>query len=43
MTVVIATARHRSEGPAGAVYFCCAGCKARYDREPGRYPVTDPA
>jgi xanthine dehydrogenase accessory factor len=37
MTVPIATARHRSEGPAGPVYFCCAGCKQRYDREPGRY------
>jgi xanthine dehydrogenase accessory factor len=37
MTVTIATARHRSEGPGGPVYFCCAGCKERYDREPGRY------
>jgi xanthine dehydrogenase accessory factor len=37
MTVPIATARHRSEGPAGPVHFCCAGCKQRYDREPGRY------
>jgi xanthine dehydrogenase accessory factor len=43
MTVVIATARHRSESPAGPVYFCCSGCKARYDREPGRYPIADPA
>jgi xanthine dehydrogenase accessory factor len=42
MTVPIATARHRSEGPAGPVYFCCAGCKQRYDREPGRY-ASEPA
>ncbi len=42
MTVTLATARHRSEGPGGPVYFCCAGCKQRYDREPGRYAVTGP-
>jgi xanthine dehydrogenase accessory factor len=43
MTVTLATARHRSEGPGGPVYFCCAGCKQRYDREPGRYAVAGPA
>ena len=37
MTVTIATAHHRSEGPGGAVYFCCASCMSRYDREPERY------
>jgi xanthine dehydrogenase accessory factor len=42
MTVAIATARYRSETPAGPVYFCCGGCQARFDREPGRYPVTGP-
>jgi hypothetical protein len=42
MTVAIATARYRSETPAGPVYFCCGGCKTRFDREPGRYPVTGP-
>jgi xanthine dehydrogenase accessory factor len=39
MTVATATARHTSEGPGGPVYFCCGGCKQRYDREPGRYPI----
>ena len=43
MAVPIATARHRSESPAGAVYFFCAGCQARFDREPGRYAVAGPA
>jgi xanthine dehydrogenase accessory factor len=43
MTVIVATARHRSEGPAGPVYFCCAGCKQRYDRDPGRFPAVRPA
>ena len=40
MTVTIATVRHASEGPQGRVYFCCAGCKERYDREPGRYDAV---
>jgi hypothetical protein len=40
MTVTIATARHRSDGPAGPVYFCCGGCRQRYEREPGRYPLA---
>jgi xanthine dehydrogenase accessory factor len=39
MTVNVATARHTSVGPAGPLYFCCGGCKERYDREPERYPV----
>jgi xanthine dehydrogenase accessory factor len=43
MTVTIATARYRSDSPAGPVYFCCSGCQARFDREPGRYRVADPA
>jgi xanthine dehydrogenase accessory factor len=42
MTVSIATARHRSEGAGGPVYFCCAGCQQRYDREPGRYAASNP-
>jgi xanthine dehydrogenase accessory factor len=40
MTVTIATARHRSDGASGPVYFCCAGCQARFDREPERYAGT---
>ena len=43
MTVTIATARYRSETPAGPVYFCCSGCQARFDREPGPYRAADPA
>ncbi|HEY7141941.1 MAG TPA: XdhC family protein [Methylomirabilota bacterium] len=42
MAVIVATARHRSEGPAGPVYFCCAGCKQRYDQEPDRFPAARP-
>jgi xanthine dehydrogenase accessory factor len=36
MTVKIATARYRSVTPTGTVYFCCAGCKDRYDRSVSR-------
>jgi xanthine dehydrogenase accessory factor len=42
MAVPIATARHRSESPTGPVYFCCAGCRERFAREPGRYTVVGP-
>jgi xanthine dehydrogenase accessory factor len=37
MTVAVATARHRSDAAGGVVYFCCAGCKARFDLDPARY------
>ncbi|HEX2483045.1 MAG TPA: XdhC family protein [Methylomirabilota bacterium] len=42
MTVTIAMAGHSSRNPSGPVYFCCAGCKQQYDREPGRYTVGAP-
>jgi YHS domain-containing protein len=41
MTVTVTTARYRSESSSGPIYFCCAGCKQRYDGEPGRYVVAD--
>jgi xanthine dehydrogenase accessory factor len=37
MMVTVATARHRSETPGGVVYFCAAGCKARFDAAPERF------
>jgi xanthine dehydrogenase accessory factor len=40
MMVAVATARHQSDGADGPVYFCCGGCKQRYDREPGRYTTA---
>jgi xanthine dehydrogenase accessory factor len=39
MTVAVATARYRSEPPGGVVYFCAAGCKARFDAAPQRFLV----
>jgi xanthine dehydrogenase accessory factor len=37
MSVTIATAEHRSEFEGQAYYFCCAGCKHSFDKEPQRY------
>ncbi len=42
MGVPVLAARHRSETPAGPVYFCGAGCKARFDADPGRFLASGP-
>ena len=33
-------ARHKSEYEGAVIYFCCAGCKQAFDREPVRYLTT---
>jgi xanthine dehydrogenase accessory factor len=38
MAVKVATARYRSELGGRTVYFCCGGCKTRFDAAPDRYP-----
>jgi xanthine dehydrogenase accessory factor len=40
MLVKIASARHRSEAPGRVVYFCCAGCKEAFERDPQRYAAA---
>lgn len=37
MSVKIASARYRSEHAGQSFYFCCAGCKRKFDDEPARY------
>jgi len=37
MTVEIATARHRSDAGGRTTYFCCAGCRETFERNPERY------
>jgi xanthine dehydrogenase accessory factor len=37
MKVVVATARHTSEFEGKVWYFCCGGCKARFDANPGAF------
>jgi xanthine dehydrogenase accessory factor len=43
MAVTVAGARQTSEVAGRVYYFCCAGCKAAFDREPGRYSSRAPA
>ena len=44
MTVEIATAHFTSEYSGVTYYFCAAGCKRSFDKEPGKYvqPETSP-
>ena len=37
MVVEIASATHRSQAEGRAFYFCCAGCKDAFERDPRRY------
>jgi xanthine dehydrogenase accessory factor len=37
MTVDISKAKYKSEFQNKAFYFCCAGCKRAFDKEPRRY------
>ena len=39
MAVKVATARYRSEVGERTVYFCCGGCKTKFDAAPDRYPL----
>ncbi|MCH8885577.1 MAG: XdhC family protein [SAR324 cluster bacterium] len=39
MTVNIATASHTSQYKEQTVYFCCAGCKTKFDRNPEQYTL----
>jgi P-type Cu+ transporter len=42
MSVDTTTAKHRSEYDGKAFYFCCVGCKAKFDAEPARYAQAKP-
>ena len=42
MDVYTASAKHRSEYAGKTFYFCCAGCKAKFDAEPERYAQDAP-
>lgn len=41
MTVEIATAHFMSEYNGKTYYFCAAGCKRSFDKEPGKYVQTE--
>ena len=37
MTVTIATAKHRSDVAGEPRYFCCAGCKTKFEADPAKF------
>jgi P-type Cu+ transporter len=43
MTVKTATAKHTTAHAGGTVYFCSAGCKARFEADPSAYTEPVPA
>jgi xanthine dehydrogenase accessory factor len=40
MMVDISRAKYRSEHNGSNVYFCCAGCKQSFDRQPEKYALA---
>jgi len=40
MVVEIASATHRSQAEGRVFYFCCAGCKDTFERDPRRYAAA---
>jgi len=40
MMVAIGAARHKSEFQGNSFYFCCAGCKEKFDKQPDKYAVA---
>ena len=42
MSVDTTSAKHRSEHAGQTFYFCCAGCKTKFDAEPTRYAQATP-
>jgi Cu+-exporting ATPase len=40
MTVVVEGARQKTEHRGRTVYFCGAGCRARFEADPVRYALV---
>lgn len=40
MTVDEPSAKHKSEFRGNAYYFCCAGCKQTFDKQPAKYALA---
>lgn len=43
MSVDTAAAKHRSTHDGTDYYFCCAGCKTKFDADPAKYTAPAPA
>jgi len=39
MLVEVSKAKHKSEFRGSAFYFCCAGCKQKFDKQPEQYAL----
>jgi YHS domain-containing protein len=37
MTVDVVSAKYKSEFAGDVFYFCCAGCKQSFDKQPKKY------
>jgi YHS domain-containing protein len=40
MMVEASAAQSKSVFPGNSFYFCCAGCKQKFDKQPDRYPLA---
>jgi YHS domain-containing protein len=40
MSVNVSTAKYKSEHSGTTIYFCCAGCKQAFDKEPEKYALS---
>ena len=40
MLVNVSGAKYKSEHNGSEVYFCCAGCKQAFDRQPEKYTLS---
>jgi YHS domain-containing protein len=38
--VNVSGAKYKSERNGSEVYFCCAGCKQAFDRQPEKYTLS---
>jgi len=40
MSVDVSSARYKSEFHGNSFYFCCAGCKQKFDKQPDKYALA---
>lgn len=40
MSVNVSTAKYKSEHSRTTIYFCCAGCKQAFDKQPEKYALS---
>jgi len=40
MTVSVSTAKYKSQHERNTIYFCCAGCKQAFDKQPAKYLLS---